>query len=220
MRISSTAIVYEGTILGRGVSIADGAIVGRSPVRAQRSALTREEELAPAEIGDNVHIGANAVVYRGARVEAFAYVADLATIRERVRIGEETIVGRGAAIEASCDIGRCCKLETNAYVCGLSTIEDFCFIGPGVCFTNDNFLGRTRERFAHHRGPTLKRGARIGANATLLPGVTIGEDALVAAGSVVTCDVEPRVVVVGNPARPARPVPPEQLVDAQDEFRD
>ncbi len=97
----------------------------------------------------------------------------------------------------------------------MSVVEDYCFLAPEVTFTNDNFLGRTEERKKHFGGPTLRRGARIGANATLLPGVEIGEDALVAAGAVVVRNVSPRMVVAGVPARVLRPVPEEQLLENQ-----
>jgi len=112
-------------------------------------------------------------------------------------------------------IGCKCKIETEAYITALSAVGDYCFIAPCVAFTNDNYLGRTEERKKHFGGPVLGRGARIGANATLLPGITVGEDALVAAGSVVTKNVPPGVIVVGSPARILRPVPEEQLLKNQ-----
>ena len=128
-------------------------------------------------------------------------VADLASIRENVEIGEYTIVGRGVTVENKVKIGKRCKLETESYITALSEIEDGCFIAPEVTFTNDNFLGRTKERFKFHKGVTVKRGGRIGANVTVLPGITIGADALVAAGSVVTRDVPARKLVMGSPAK-------------------
>ena len=73
-------------------------------------------------------------------------------------------------------------------------------------------MGRTKERFKYHRGVTLERGARVGANATILPGITIGEEGVVAAGSIVTRDVPPRKIVLGTPAGVFRPVPEEQLL--------
>ena len=94
-------------------------------------------------------------------------------------------------------------------------IEDSCFVAPEVSFTNDNFLGRTKERFKFHKGVTLKRGARVGANATVLPGRCVGSDALVAAGSVVTHDVPERRIVCGVPARELRDVPADQLLENQ-----
>jgi len=106
-------------------------------------------------------------------------------------------------------------VETEAYVTALSEIGDFCFIAPEVTFTNDNFLGRTKDRFKYHKGVTMKKGARIGANVTVLPGITINEDALVAAGSVVTRDVPARKIVLGSPARVWRDVPTEELLENQ-----
>ena len=79
----------------------------------------------------------------------------------------------------------------------------------------DNYLGRTEERLIHFQGITVKRGGRIGAGAVILPGKVIGEDALVAAGSVVTKDVPARIVVMGSPARVVRDVPEEQLIENQ-----
>jgi UDP-2-acetamido-3-amino-2,3-dideoxy-glucuronate N-acetyltransferase len=142
-------------------------------------------------------------------------VADLASVREDVEIGEYTIIGRGVTIENKVTVGRRCKVETEAYITALSKIEDGCFIAPEVTFTNDNFLGRTKDRFKYHAGVTVKRGARIGANVTVLPGKTIGPDALVAAGSVVTKDVPGGKIVVGSPAKVWRDVPSDQLLDNQ-----
>jgi UDP-2-acetamido-3-amino-2,3-dideoxy-glucuronate N-acetyltransferase len=80
--------------------------------------------------------------------------------------------------------------------------------------TNDNFMGRTERRHALRAGPTIRRGARIGGGAVICPGIEIGEEAFVGAGAVVTKDVPPRVVVVGNPARVLRDVSAEELLDA------
>jgi UDP-2-acetamido-3-amino-2,3-dideoxy-glucuronate N-acetyltransferase len=119
------------------------------------------------------------------------------------------------AVENRSTVGRFCKLETNAYVTAYSTLEDRVFLAPGVVTTNDNFVGRTKERFQHFRGVTVRKGGRIGANATVLPGKVIGEDALVAAGALVSRDAPPRQVSVGAPARAVREVPREQLLEEQ-----
>jgi acetyltransferase-like isoleucine patch superfamily enzyme len=81
--------------------------------------------------------------------------------------------------------------------------------------TNDNFMGRTEKRLALMKGPTIRRRARVGGGAILCPGVEIGEEAFVGAGAVVTKDVAPRTVVVGNPARKLRDVPDEELFENQ-----
>ena len=97
-----------------------------------------------------------------------------------------------------------------------STLEDDVFIAPCVVMTNDNFMGRTEKRKALMRGPLIRRGARIGGGAVLLPGVEIGEEAFVGAGAVVTRDVPAQTVVVGSPARYLRNVAPEELLGATD----
>ncbi|MEK7270598.1 MAG: DapH/DapD/GlmU-related protein [Planctomycetota bacterium] len=203
--------IDEGTELGEGVVVGDGSWVGKPPTKAARSATTKDRLLPPARVGDGVRIGASATIYRGAVVGPRVFVADLATVREDSSVGEGTIVGRLVTVENRCTVGRFCKIETGAYVCALSTVGDYCFIAPNVTFTNDNFLGRTEKRFALHKGPILEAGARIGANATLLPGVVIGEDALIAAASVVTKDVPARKIAMGVPARVKGDVDPEEL---------
>ena len=184
-------------------------------MKAALSAITHEQVLPPCEIEDACLIGALVVLYRGCKLGTKVMIADMASVREDVEIGEYTIVGRGVTVENKVKIGKRCKLETEAYITALSEIEDGCFIAPEVTFTNDNFLGRTKDRFKYHKGVTLRRGARVGANVTFLPGVTVGADALVAAGSVVTRDVPEKKIVMGSPAKVKRDVPAEQLLDNQ-----
>ena len=99
-----------------------------------------------------------------------------------------------------------------AYVTAYSTLEDDVFIAPCVITTNDNFMGRTEQRHELRKGPMIRRGARVGGGAVICPGVEIGEEAFVGAGAVVVGDVPPGVVVVGNPARILRDVPPDELL--------
>ena len=214
-RIGSCVIVHPDTVVGNNVRIDDHAVVGKLPMKAALSAITEEQQLPPCVIGDDVIVGTSVVIYRGCKLNKSVMVADLASVRENAEIGELTIVGRGVTVENKVRIGKRFKLETEAYITALSEIEDGCFIAPEVTFTNDNFLGRTKDRFKYHKGVTMKRGARIGANVTVLPGITIHEDALVAAGSVVTKDVPAKKIVMGTPARVIRDVPTEQLLDNQ-----
>ena len=92
-------------------------------------------------------------------------------------------------------------------------LEEEVFIAPCVATTNDNLMGRTERRHELIKGPTIRRGARVGGAAVLCPGVEIGEEAFVGAGAVVIRDVPPRAVVVGNPARQIREVPDEELLE-------
>lgn len=214
-RLGHHVVIREGTVVGDTVRIDDHASLGKHPMKAANSATTKEQELPPLTVGDLCIVGTGVVLYRGAAIDAKVLMADLATIRENVTIGRGTIVGRGVTVENFCSVGRYCKLESECYVTAYSTLEDRVFIAPGVVTSNDNFVGRTQERFKHFKGVTVKKGGRVGAGTVTLPGVTIGEDALVAAGSTVTKDVEPRTIVMGKPARPLRPVPVEQLLENQ-----
>ncbi|MDQ7007550.1 MAG: DapH/DapD/GlmU-related protein [Acidobacteriota bacterium] len=215
-RIGAYVVIHPGTVIGENVRIDDHAVLGKLPMKAAASAITSEQQLEALEVGDDCLIGAGVIVYRGAKIAGKVMLADQATVREDVTIGAMTIIGRGVTVENKVSIGRRCKIETEAYITALSSIGDGCFIAPEVSFTNDNFLGRTRERFKYHKGVTLERGARIGANATFLPGITVGADALVAAGSTVTRDVPAGKIVLGAPAKVLRDVPPEQWLDNQD----
>ena len=214
-RIGHHVVIHDGTVIGDDVRIDDHATLGKRPMRAANSATTKEQELAPLTVGDTCIVGTGVVLYRGATIEARVLMADLCTVRENVSVGRGTIVGRGVTIENYCAIGRYCKLESEAYLCAYSTLEDRVFIAPGVVTSNDNFVGRTQERFKHFKGVTVRRGGRIGAGSVTLPGIVVGEDGLVAAGSVVTKDVPPRKIVVGTPARVWRDVPVEQLLENQ-----
>jgi acetyltransferase-like isoleucine patch superfamily enzyme len=97
-------------------------------------------------------------------------------------------------------------------VTAYSLLEADVFVAPCVVTTNDNFMGRTEGRHALRKGPTIRRGARIGGGAVLLPGIEVGEEAFVGAGAVVLGDVPARALVVGNPARRIRDVPDEELL--------
>jgi UDP-2-acetamido-3-amino-2,3-dideoxy-glucuronate N-acetyltransferase len=120
------------------------------------------------------------------------------------RIGKGCRIGSYAEIGRGVVIGDRCKVEPYAFIPSGVTIEDEAFIGPHVSFTNDPLPRAVGD---WNVVPTLvKRGASIGANSTIICGVTIGEGAMVGAGSVVTRDVPPATLVMGNPARPVRSV--------------
>jgi acetyltransferase-like isoleucine patch superfamily enzyme len=209
--IADTAIVYPGTIVGEGCKILDYAIVGKQPVLSPRS-TTKAEELEPLQLGAGTIVSTGAVVFAGTTIGARVIIGDQACVRERVVVGDDVVIGRGALVENDTTVGALTKIQADAYITALSTIEDEVFIAPCVVTTNDNFMGRTERRHALKKGPTIRRGARIGGGAILCPAVEIGEDAFVGAGAVVIKDVPPRVLVVGNPARVLRDVPEEELL--------
>jgi acetyltransferase-like isoleucine patch superfamily enzyme len=209
--IADTAIVYPGTVVGEGCAILDYAVVGKQPTLSPRS-TTKREELPPLELGAGTVVSTGAIVFAGTRVGERVIVGDQACVRERCELGADVIVGRASLVENDTTIGARTKIQAMAYITAYSTVEDDVFIAPCVQTANDNFMGRTERRHALRRGPTVRRGARIGAGAVLCPGVEIGEEAFVGAGAVVVKDVPPRVVVVGNPARILREVAAEELL--------
>ena len=211
--IHPSATVYEGTVLGEGVRVLENAVVGKQPSLGSKSTAKREP-LPPARIGDGTVVSTGAIVFAGSTVGANCVVGDQSCIRERVTLADDCILGRGSLIENDTTVGAGTRIQAEAYITAYSTLEEDVFIAPCVVTTNDNFMGRTEQRKALMKGPTIRRSARIGGGAILCPGVEIGEEAFVGAGAVVTKDVPPRVIVVGNPARVLRGVPEDELLDA------
>lgn len=213
--IGHNVVIHRDSAIGDDVRIDDNAVIGKLPMRAAASAVTKDADLPPAEIGDGCIIGTSAVLYRGCRLGERVLVADLATVRENVAIGKFTIVGRGVAIENLCTVGEYCKLETNAYLAAYSTVGDRCFLAPCVATSNDNYMGRTEKRFREYGGVTVRTGGRIGANATILPNKVVAEDSVVAAGAILTKNTEARKIFAGVPAKYLRDVPEEELLENQ-----
>jgi acetyltransferase-like isoleucine patch superfamily enzyme len=204
--------VYPGTSLGEGVLVREHAVVGKQPSLHPRSTAKREP-LPPTVIGDGTIVSAGAIVFAGSRIGERVILGDQTCIRERVRIGDDVIIGRGSLVENDTTIGSLTKIQADAYITAYSTLEEYVFIAPCVVTTNDNFMGRTDARHDLIKGPTIRRGARIGGGAILCPGVEIGEEAFVGAGAVVTKDVPPKKIVYGNPARVHGDVPADQLLE-------
>jgi acetyltransferase-like isoleucine patch superfamily enzyme len=159
--------------------------------------------------GPSVEIGRNATIRSGTIIYPDVVVGDGfvtghdAIVREGTVIGDDVLVGTQVVVDGHTTIGSNVSLQTGVYVPTNTTIGDRVFVGPRAVMTNDPYPLRERAELV---GPTIDDDVTVGANATLLPGVTVGEGTFVAAGAVVTADVPPETLAVGVPAR-FRPLP-------------
>jgi acetyltransferase-like isoleucine patch superfamily enzyme len=204
-------VVHDGTEIGAGSVIEHGAVLGKSP-RLARSSTASRAELPPLRIGARVTVCVGAVVYAGSQIGDEAIIGDQAQVRERTTIGERAVIGRAAGVDNDVRIGARVKIQSQVYVTAYSVVEDDVFLGPGASTTNDDTMSRHAPDYAL-RGATIRRAARIGGSAVLVPGVEVGEEAFVAAGAVVTKDVPARGFMVGVPARQIREVSDEELLE-------
>jgi UDP-2-acetamido-3-amino-2,3-dideoxy-glucuronate N-acetyltransferase len=211
--VHPTAVVHEGTILGEGVTVHEHAVVGKQPVLSPRS-TARRDPLPPTVIGAGTVVSTGAIVFAGSTIGERVILGDQSCVRERVAVGDDVVLGRGSLIENDTSVGAETTIQAGAYLTAYSTVEERVFVAPCVVTTNDNWMGRTEQRHGNVKGPTIRRGARVGGGAVLCPGIEIGEEAFVGAGAVVTKDVPPKVVVIGSPARVLRPVPDDELLDS------
>jgi acetyltransferase-like isoleucine patch superfamily enzyme len=182
--------------IGRGALIDDSVQLGVRPGRAIPSFVLR--------IGRQAVVRSGSVIYAGSQIGESFETGHNVVVREQNEIGSHVRVWNNTVIDYGCVIGDRVKIHSNCYVAQLTTIEDDVFIAPGASLANDPHPGS--DTHLCMRGPTIKAGAQIGMNATILPFVTIGERSLVGAGAVVTHDVPPGMIVVGNPARILKPV--------------
>jgi acetyltransferase-like isoleucine patch superfamily enzyme len=153
-------------------------------------------------IGRKARIRSGSVIYAGVEIGDDFETGHHAIVREENRLGDGCTLWNNSTIDYGCVIGDRVRIHCNVYIAQFTTIEDDVFLAPGVTIANDPHPICSKCM----QGPTIRRGARIGVNVTLLPHIVIGANALVAAGSVVTADVPAGMLVLGSPARVVGPV--------------
>jgi acetyltransferase-like isoleucine patch superfamily enzyme len=209
--VGAGAVIHAGVKLAQDCVIEDNVVLGkRARLRAGSSASG--EEPGQLLIAARVTICCGAIVYAGAELGADVIIGDQAQVRERTSIGARAVIGRGSAIEFGVRVGARALIQSDVYVAAGAVLEEDVFLGPHVMTTNDDTMGR-HPRGEALRGPVFRRACRVGGAAVLVPGVEIGEEAFVAAGSVVTRNVGAREVVMGVPARVLRRVGDEDLLE-------
>lgn len=179
---------------GRDVSVDPTALVG----------YRHGSDVGPTVIGDDARVRANTIIYADVTIGDGFSTGHGALVREGTTIGDAVLVGTQSILDGHVEVGSQVSLQSRVYVPQETTIGDQVFVGPGATMTNDPYPIRKQVELS---GPTIERGASIGANATVLPDVTVGERSFVAAGAVVTEDVPPDTLAVGVPAE-HRSLPP------------
>lgn len=203
--VSSTAIVGQDVTVGPfavihdGVQLGDGAVVGSHCVLGEPVQDYFETGAGPlaTRIGERTMIRSHTVVYQGVTIGSGFRSGHRVTIREGTRVGDDVQVGTLSDIQGNLSIGHHARIHSNVHVGQLSVIEDFVWIFPYVVLTNDPHPPSDTCT----RGVTIRRFAVVSTSSVILPGISIGEHALVGAMSLVTRDVEPETVVVGVPAK-------------------
>jgi acetyltransferase-like isoleucine patch superfamily enzyme len=193
MTLPQDSVVFPGVIWEGTYWLGPFVIIGQ-PARGQTPGETSTQIAAGASINSHT------VIYAGNKIGRNFRAGHGVLIREANEIGDDVSIGSGSNVEHHVRIGNGVRLHSNVFVPELSVLEDGCWLGPNVVLTNARYPASptTKEELV---GPHIETRAKIGANATILPGVRIGAGALVGAGSVVTVDVPPGAVAVGNPAR-------------------
>ena len=194
-KISEKAILHGKVTIGEGTTVQENVILGSA----------EDGELG---IGKDSIVRSGTVIYSGVKIGNNFRSGHNVLIRENSEIGDNVLVGTSSVIDGDCSIGNKVSIQTGVYITRYTTIEDGVFLGPLCVTTNDKYM----KYGVTLKGPIIKRGARIGANSTIMPGITVGKGAIVGAGSVVTRDVPPYKVVMGVPAKVVKDAPKEEVV--------
>jgi acetyltransferase-like isoleucine patch superfamily enzyme len=194
--------VSDRADLGADCEIHEGAVVSPPEVSGE-----------PPRIGDGATIRSGTVIYPDVTIGSGLATGHDAVVREHTDIGDDCVVGTKTVIDGHTVVGDRVSMQTGVYVPSYTEIGSEVFLGPNAVLTNDPYPVRRDEDLV---GPTLEDHVSVGANATLNPGVTVGEGSFVAAGAVVTEDVPPGRLALGVPAE-TRPLP--EHLDGENDIR-
>jgi acetyltransferase-like isoleucine patch superfamily enzyme len=209
VRLGRNVIIKTHSYIGDGSIIEDNSIIGYGRITKFR----KRDFSRQVFIGKDVLVRNNCVIYAGVFVGDRVRIHHNAIIREGTKIGRGTSIGNFVMVEGHCEIGDHTSIFAHALICPFTRIGNFVFIGPGVVTANDYRLSYKRKRIEKQiefKGPIIKDGARIGAGAVLMPAVTVGEEAVIGAASLVSGNIPSYKVAMGWPARVIKNVIPDE----------
>ena len=201
--IHDYVVIYPNSVIKKGAEIFDHCVIGKIPKAPGCTARKIEEVHEKTVIGKNTILSPFCCVYAGTTIGENCLLGDYASLREHCKVGNYTIISKNVSVNYETTIGDHVKIMDNSHITGNMTIGNNVFISVLVSTTNDNAMG-AKGYNEEVLGPIIKDNAKIGAGASLLPNVVIGENSIVGSGSVVTKDVEDNVLVMGVPARVKR----------------
>jgi len=199
--IHDYVVLYSGTVVHSNVEIFDHSVIGKIPKAPGNTSRKLNANYKKVIVGENSILCPGVVLYSGTEIGHHVLLGDNCSIREDCKIGNYCIISRNVSVNYETTIGDYTKIMDNSHITGNMTIGKHVFISVLVATTNDNSMGREEYSIDRVRGPIIEDYVTIGAAANILPGVKIGSNSIVAAGSVVTKDVPPNKLVMGVPAR-------------------
>jgi acetyltransferase-like isoleucine patch superfamily enzyme len=162
--------------------------------------------------GENVRLGDNVVIDEGCSLGANVFIGHNTVIRSNVKIGDNSVIGHLVVIEKDTIIGEKVTIQSQCHITGGAVISDLCFFGPGVVTSNTKHISHGRKFEVTIEGPFFEKACRIGAGTVFLPGVIVGRECVIGAGSLVINDCEPGYLYLGRPAYRHRRIPYEEYL--------
>jgi len=203
IKIHTSSKIYGSTSIGDETIILENVVLGYPDHQILMEIMDKNLNIEDyafigCTIGSNSIIRPDSTIFGNVKIGNKFKTGHNALIREKTTIGDNVLVGSNVIIDGNVTIGNNVSIQGNAYIPKNVIIEDNVFIGPCAVLTNDKYPIRKEYDL---QGPTLRKGSSVGANATILPGVEIGEGAMVAGGALVTRDVPPWKLAIGFPAK-------------------
>ncbi len=199
--IHDYVVIYPNTVVKKGTEIYDHCVLGKLPTSPGITSRALKTKYDTLEVGEHCVLCPGVVLYAGTKIGNRNLLGDFCSIREECKVGNNCIISRNVSVNYNTEIGNDTKIMDNTHITGNMKIGNHVFISVLVATTNDNTMGRDEYDPGHVYGATIEDDVTIGAAANILPHVTVGRNAVVGAGAVVTKDVPANKVVMGVPAK-------------------